>query len=277
MKALHKLDPSSGLAGLAVGIVLGLLAPAALTSLSLAWNWVPLSTCLALMTCAAIIQIRHPANFSRVKAAADPASTAPQATWGPDNSVADLLNECRASSEPVAVAVRERLLGQLDVDPKLARGIALCLASSIIVPGSHLRDRVRARLSGMHAYWSGDASDLFKDDASVSPDTLVKIENEARLILASSAFAITALMNGLVKARNLAGVIPASEFRWVRATSPNLWHALSNVGRRTVNAHCLASWSHLRAEKAAGTTIAQPQLDEGIDAVLIAAEAANMA
>lgn len=110
-----------------------------------------------------------------------------------------------------------------------------------------------------------------KIDYSVADATLRKYKNEANIqeIIGKHAYLLTVLASLLENAR-LDGVVPSSEFLWLKPTDRRLWYMLNCVGRQTPFAEVAGPFAHWKAEKAMGRRSLVPMIDEAIKALEIA-------
>jgi len=99
-------------------------------------------------------------------------------------------------------------------------------------------------------------------DKYLSDDKLVKT---IEAITGKHAYAQTALIALLDKARAEGGVLATSDFLWLRWTDRNLHYALNNVGRRRFHTEGAASMCHFFAERGTGGPVIDPFVDTAID------------
>ncbi len=78
------------------------------------------------------------------------------------------------------------------------------------------------------------------------------------------------MMASLLAAARLDGVVPSSEFLWLKPTDRRLWYMLNCVGRQTPYAEVAGPFAHWIAEKAMGRGSRTPMIDEAIKALEIA-------
>lgn len=88
-------------------------------------------------------------------------------------------------------------------------------------------------------------------------------------IVNQHAYLLTVLASLLEKARE-DGVMPCSEFLWLKPTDRRLWYMLNCVGRQTPFAEVGGTFAHWRAEKRMGRRSLVPMIDEAIKALEIA-------
>jgi len=88
-------------------------------------------------------------------------------------------------------------------------------------------------------------------------------------IYARHAYLLT-IMASLLEAARLDGVVPSSEFLWLKPTDRRLWYMLNCVGRQTPYAEVGGPFAHWRAEQAMKRSSRAPMIDEAIKALEIA-------
>lgn len=85
----------------------------------------------------------------------------------------------------------------------------------------------------------------------------------------SHAYVYTLMASILVKARD-DGVVPSSEFLWLKPVDRRLWYMMNVVGRQTAFVEIAGAFSHWKAEKAMQRPSLTPMIDEAIKALEIA-------
>lgn len=110
-----------------------------------------------------------------------------------------------------------------------------------------------------------------KPDFSVARPTLKKYQNSEQVqeIVSRHAYLLTALASLLEAARD-DGVVPSSEFLWLKPVDRRLWYMLNCVGRQTPFAEVAGPFAHWKAEKEMGRRSLVPMIDEAIKALEIA-------
>lgn len=110
-----------------------------------------------------------------------------------------------------------------------------------------------------------------KPDFSVAKPVIEKYKNSELVqeILAKHAYTLTIMSSLLEKARD-DGVVPSSEFLWLKPVDRRLWYVLNCVGRQTPYAEVAGPFAHWRAEKEMGRRSLVPMIDEAIKALEIA-------
>lgn len=110
-----------------------------------------------------------------------------------------------------------------------------------------------------------------KPDYSVANVTLRKFKNERNIqeIVGRHAYLLT-VMASLLEAARLDGVVPTSEFLWLKPVDRRLWYMLNCVGRQTPYAEVSGPFAHWKAEKSMGRRSLVPMIDEAIKALEIA-------
>ncbi|ASQ45259.1 type IVB secretion system coupling complex protein DotM/IcmP [Legionella clemsonensis] len=110
-----------------------------------------------------------------------------------------------------------------------------------------------------------------KIDFSVAKPILKKYQNAENVqeIIAKHAYLLT-VMASLLEAAREDGVVPTSEFLWLKPIDRRLWYMLNCVGRQTPFAEVAGPFAHWRAEKVMNRRSLVPMIDEAIKALEIA-------
>ena len=75
------------------------------------------------------------------------------------------------------------------------------------------------------------------------------------------------VMASLLQAARADGVVPCSEFLWLKPTDRRLWYMLNCVGRQTPFSEVAGPFAHWIAEKALRRPSMVPMIDEAIKAL----------
>ncbi|MFT4058655.1 MAG: type IVB secretion system coupling complex protein DotM/IcmP [Legionella sp.] len=110
-----------------------------------------------------------------------------------------------------------------------------------------------------------------KPDFSIAKPVMEKYKNSELVqeIVAKHAYTLT-VMASLLEAARDDGVVPSSEFLWLKPIDRRLWYMLNCVGRQTPFSEVAGSFAHWRAEKEMGRRSLVPMIDEAIKALEIA-------
>ncbi len=110
-----------------------------------------------------------------------------------------------------------------------------------------------------------------KPDFSIAKPTMKKYQNSELVqeVVSKHAYVLTVMGSLLVAARN-DGVVPSSEFLWLKPIDRRLWYMLNCMGRQTPYAEVGGPFAHWRAEKEMGRRCLVPMIDEAIRALEIA-------
>nr|HAT8713637.1 type IVB secretion system coupling complex protein DotM/IcmP [Legionella jordanis] len=110
-----------------------------------------------------------------------------------------------------------------------------------------------------------------KMDYSVAKAILKKYQNAENVqeILSKHAYLLT-VMASLLEAAREDGVVPSSEFLWLKPIDRRLWYMLNCVGRQTPFVEVAGPFAHWRAEKVMGRRSLVPMIDEAIKALEVA-------
>lgn len=88
-------------------------------------------------------------------------------------------------------------------------------------------------------------------------------------VFARHAYLLTVLAS-LLKAARDDGVVPSSEFLWLKVVDRRLWYMLNCVGRQTPFSEVAGPFAHWRAEQEMGRSCRAPMIDEAIKALEVA-------
>ena len=121
-----------------------------------------------------------------------------------------------------------------------------------------LAELSRSQASGKPVYTAGDA-------------LLKKYQNTELVqnVLSQHAYVLTVMASLLAAARD-DGVVPSSEFLWLKPIDRRLWYMLNCIGRQTPYAEVGGPFAHWKAEKAMGRPSLIPMIDEAIKALEVA-------
>jgi intracellular multiplication protein IcmP len=85
-------------------------------------------------------------------------------------------------------------------------------------------------------------------------------------VTSKHAYVYTVMMSMLLYARRN-GVLPSSEFFWVRHLDRTLWYSLNNVGRYTAWAEIAGIYGHWLAEKVSEGPMVRPYVQKAVEAL----------
>ena len=110
-----------------------------------------------------------------------------------------------------------------------------------------------------------------KPDFSVAKPIMKKYEHTeiVQEIIPKHAYMLT-VMASLIQAARDDGVVPSSEFLWLKPVDRRLWYMLNCIGRQTPYSEVAGPFAHWRAEKEMGRRSLVPMIDEAIRALEIA-------
>ncbi|HPQ50663.1 MAG: type IV secretion system protein [Alphaproteobacteria bacterium] len=81
------------------------------------------------------------------------------------------------------------------------------------------------------------------------------------------AYENTALLRGLLTAREEGGVLAPSQFLWLRAYDRSLWYPLNNLGRQAFHMEAIGAMCHYKAEKLAQRPIPRPKMEDAVSSI----------
>lgn len=110
-----------------------------------------------------------------------------------------------------------------------------------------------------------------KPNFAVAKPILKKYQNTeiVQEIVQKHAYTLTVLASLLQAARD-DGVVPSSEFLWLKPVDRRLWYMLNCIGRQTPYAEVGGPFAHWRAEQEMGRSSLVPMIDEAIKALEVA-------
>jgi intracellular multiplication protein IcmP len=92
---------------------------------------------------------------------------------------------------------------------------------------------------------------------------------QVRAVIEKHAYVLTVFAS-LIKSARLDGVLPSSEFLWLKPLDRRLWFMLNAVGRQTATIEVAGPFAHWVAELAMGEKIKSPMIEKAVDALDIA-------
>ena len=110
-----------------------------------------------------------------------------------------------------------------------------------------------------------------KPDYSIAYPTLKKYQNKPMVqeVVQRHAYQLT-VMAGLLQASREDGVVPSTEFLWLKPIDRRLWYMLNSVGRQTPFSEVAGPFAHWRAEQVMQRRSLTPMIDEAIKAFEVA-------
>ena len=78
------------------------------------------------------------------------------------------------------------------------------------------------------------------------------------------AYENTALLRGLLTAREEGGVLAPAQFVWLRGYDRDLWYPLNNLGRQAYHSEALGTMCHYKAEKLIQRPIPRPKMEDAV-------------
>jgi intracellular multiplication protein IcmP len=110
-----------------------------------------------------------------------------------------------------------------------------------------------------------------KPNFAIAKPTVAKYKDSELVqeVVNKHAYALTVMISLLAGARN-DGVVPSSEFLWLKVVDRRLWYTLNCVGRQTPYPEVAGPFAHWRAEKELGRRSLVPMIDEAIKGLEVA-------
>lgn len=190
---------------------------------------------------------------------------------GPEEWLAYTNNTAPDGSIDEAVARKAftRQLGGRWKGPMALKPYQQVLLAAFCLKAARKRDLADIMLGRMALCWS------FKGGLRLNRDR--KLINEARKVLKNKdlagetlakcnqhAFVTTALLRGLITAREEGGVMAPAAFVWLRGYDRTLWYPLNNLGRQSYHMEAIGAISHFKAERLTQRPIPIPKVDFAI-------------
>ena len=82
------------------------------------------------------------------------------------------------------------------------------------------------------------------------------------------AWVTTALLRGLLTARDEGGVLAPSQFVWLRGHNRILWYPLNNLGRQSHHMEAIGAMAHFKAEKLTKRPIPRAKVQDAVGAIV---------
>ena len=89
------------------------------------------------------------------------------------------------------------------------------------------------------------------------------------------AWETTALLRGLLSAREDGGVMAPAQFVWMRAHNRLLWYPLNNLGRQSNHIEAVGAIAHFKAEKRAQRPIPKAKVQDAVTSIINYMESGN--
>jgi len=136
-----------------------------------------------------------------------------------------------------------------------------CFASAI------LKDKDESNLALSLINQSYDGKDI---DASPGIKLAKKYIKDPKIqdLIARHQFKTTLLFAMLQTARESSGVLPSSNFLWMKPLARHTWYVLNNVGRKVAWSDVCAVFGHFNAEVLYGKKIEKPFIDKSVEGLV---------
>jgi len=99
---------------------------------------------------------------------------------------------------------------------------------------------------------------------AISDEKLVSTVNK---VCSKNAFTATAIITLTDLARRKSGVLPSSDFLWIKRVDRSLWYTLNNIGRRRFHTEGAGAMAHFFAERVVGNAMPEPHLDGAVNGI----------
>jgi len=81
------------------------------------------------------------------------------------------------------------------------------------------------------------------------------------------AYVTTALLRGLLTAREEGGVLAPAQFVWLRGYDREMWYPLNNLGRQSFHMEALGAMAHFKAERRTSRPIPVPKVQDAVQVI----------
>ncbi len=147
------------------------------------------------------------------------------------------------------------------------------LLASFCLKASRKRDEADEMLGRIAKCWSHDKGLRLNKDRSLVSDARKVLRNKdlAHKTLKKCnqhAWQTTALLRGLLNARDEGGVLAPAQFVWLRAHDRELWYPLNNLGRQSNHTEAIGAMAHFKSEKRVGRPIPKPKVHEAVTSLV---------
>ncbi len=175
--------------------------------------------------------------------------------------------------EEVTFKAFARQLGGRWKGPKKLAPYKQILLASFCLKASRKREKSDDMLGRLSLCWSHDKGLNLNIDKSLLKEArkILKTKELAHVVLKSCnqhAWETTALLKGLLTARDEGGVLSPSQFVWLRGHDRILWYALNNLGRKSHHMEAIGAMAHFRLEKRAKRPIPKPKVQEAVRSIV---------
>lgn len=146
------------------------------------------------------------------------------------------------------------------------------LLASFCLKANRKRSESDEMLGRLSRCWSHDKGLNLSHDSKLLKEAqrILKNRDMAAKFLAKCnqhGWETTALMRGLITAREQGGVLAPAQFLWLRGHDRALWYPLNNTGRYSYHMEALGAMAHYKAEKLAERPIPYPKMQDAVTAM----------
>lgn len=182
--------------------------------------------------------------------------------------VPDGVIEQQAAFKAFARQLGQRWKGAKNLAPHKQILLAACCLKA-----ARKRDASDKMLGKLAMCWS--------HDKGLQLDKSPGLLREARKILSNKeiagpvlkkcnqhAWETTAMLRGLLTAREEGGVMAPSQFVWLRAHERELWYPMNNLGRQSHHIEAIGAMVHFRMERRTQRPIPKPKVQEAVRSIV---------
>lgn len=147
------------------------------------------------------------------------------------------------------------------------------LLAVFCLKASRKRKQADKMLDRIALCWSHDKGLQLNKDKKLLKEAKSILRNKelAHLVLKhcnQHAWQTTALLRGLLTAREEGGVLAPSQFVWLRGYDRTLWYPLNNLGRQSNHMEAVGAVAHYRAEKRAQRPIPRAKVHDAVTSIV---------
>lgn len=178
-----------------------------------------------------------------------------------------------ALDEAACFKVFARQLGARWRGPRHLPPHKLILLACFCLKAARKRGDADEMLSRLALCWSHDKGLKLSKDKKLLKDAqrVLRDKDLAQKFLSrcnQHAWENTAMMRGLLTAREEGGVLAPAQFVWLRAHDRTLWYPLNNLGRYTYHMEAIGAMTHYKAEKMAQRPIPRPKMQDAVKTIV---------
>lgn len=147
------------------------------------------------------------------------------------------------------------------------------LLAAFCLKASRKRNQADDMLGRLSLCWSHDKGLNLNADRNLLKEArkVLRTKELAHTVLKSCnqhAWETTALLRGLLTARDEGGVLSPSQFVWLRGHDRNLWYPLNNLGRKSHHMEAIGAMAHFRIERRTKRPVPKAKVQEAVRSIV---------